>query len=168
MKFKFFFFFLIFSIGLFFFITPLKFSDSYLYIKFLHISSVICWMAGLFYLPRLYVYHSRTAIKSDGSELFKVMEYKLLKIIMNPAMMISWITGFWLSYYIYFFQGTWLYIKILMVFFMSAFHGFLSYSCRQFKKDLRPFSEKTWRILNELPTILLLIVVYCVVFKPFS
>lgn len=136
-------------------------------IKSLHIISVIAWMTGMFYLPRLFVYHAQTKIGSESSELFKVMEGRLLRYIMTPAMLSSWIFGI-LLFYINGFQSlleTWALVKVAAVFGMSGAHGFFSVCVKQFNFDLRNRTENFYRYINELPTILLIIIVFSIVFK---
>ena len=125
-----------------------------------HIISFTAWMAGMFYLPRLFVYHSQKDVGTDSSETFKIMERKLLKIIMNPAMISTWVFGFLLIGYIGFeiMLELWLQIKLLLVLFMSGCHGFFAKIIRNFEKDQRDRSEKFYRYINELPTILLIII----------
>lgn len=146
-------------------------SSLFLYNLFLslHIISFVAWMAGMFYLPRLFVYHSQKDIGSDSSETFKIMEKKLLKIIMNPAMISTWVFGFLLIGQIGFETMTeiWLQIKLFMVLLMSGCHGFLSKIVKNFEMDQRSRSENFFRYINELPTILLIVIVIMAIFKPF-
>ena len=145
-------------------------NEIFLYKLFLslHIISVIAWMAGMLYLPRLFVYHSIKPIGSDSSETFKIMERKLLNLIINPAAIFSYIFGFALIHSI----GAenlgqiWLQLKILLVFVMSGLHGYFSRLVRDFEADKRIKSHKFYRIINELPTVLLIIIVFLVIFKP--
>ena len=134
----------------------------------LHIISFTAWMAGMFYLPRLFVYHSQKDTGSDSSETFKVMERKLMKMIMNPAMVSTWVFGLLLIGQIGFeaMLELWLQIKLLMVLLMSGCHGFFSKIIRDFANDQRGHSENFFRYINELPTILLIIIVIMAVFKP--
>ena len=121
-------------------------------------------MAALFYLPRLFVYHSTKEIGSDASETFKVMESKLLKIIGNPSLVFVWISGLVLLSY----KGLeiWLVLKMLLVMAMTLFHLYLNFLRKGFENDANMKSEKFFRVINELPTILLLIIVVLVVFQP--
>ena len=137
----------------------------FLLLKTIHIIAVISWMAGLLYLPRLFVYHSQIKDKKTN-ELFKTMEIKLLRIIMNPAMIITFISGISLIHFVGFSSG-WLHFKILLVIFMSIFHGFLARCRKEFVNDNNQRSEKFYRIINEIPTILMVLIVVLVVFKPF-
>jgi len=121
-------------------------------------------MAALFYLPRLFVYHSTKEIGSDSSETFKVMESKLLKIIGNPSLVFVWISGLVLLGY----KGLeiWLVLKMFLVMGMTLFHLYLNFLRKRFENDTNKKSEKFFRLINELPTILLLIIVVLVVFQP--
>ena len=138
--------------------------NTYLIFKTIHIISVITWMAALFYLPRLFVYHSIKEIGSDSSETFKVMESKLLKIIGNPSLVFVWISGLVLLSY----KGLeiWLVLKMFLVMGMTLFHLYLNFLRKGFENDANMKSEKFFRVINELPTILLLIIVVLVVFQP--
>jgi putative membrane protein len=141
--------------------------DLYLWIKAFHIMAVIAWMAGLLYLPRLFVYHSGTEAGSESSELFKVMEGRLLKIIMNPAMMLTWLLGLYLAWTAFRFQGGWLHVKLLGVVLLTGVHVHFSRAQRAFLRDERPQSQRHWRIMNELPALLMIVIVLMVVLKPF-
>ena len=134
----------------------------------LHIISVVAWMAGLLYLPRLFVYHCSKEVGSDSSETFKLMELRLLKIIMNPAMIFSWLFGLVLisNLGIDALSQLWLQLKIIFVILMSGVHGYFSKLTREFQEDKRPKSERFFRIINEFPTVLMIIVVFLVIFKP--
>ena len=138
--------------------------NTFLVFKTIHIISVITWMAALFYLPRLFVYHSTKKIGSDSSETFKVMESKLLKIIGNPSLVFVWISGLVLLGY----KGLeiWLVLKMFLVLGMTLFHLYLNFLRKRFENDANEKSEKFFRVINELPTILLLIIVVLVVFQP--
>ena len=138
--------------------------NTFLAIKALHIVSVITWMAALFYLPRLYVYHSTKETKSDASETFKIMEKRLLSLIANPSAVVVWVTGLTLiSYKV---LETWLILKIALVLGMTIFHLYLWYILKVFSLDKNTKSERAFRVLNEIPTILLLVIIYLVVFQP--
>ena len=150
-----------------FHVNPDKYPESTLWIKSFHVISIICWMAGMFYLPRLFVYHCQAEAGSKQSETFKVMERRLLRAIINPAMIASWVTGLWLAWEVYALQGGWLHLKLLVVVILSGYHGLLSRGVRHFAEDRNNFSEKTWRILNEVPTVLMIIAVIDVIVKPF-
>ena len=153
---------------IFLFLDPINSPDIFLYIKSFHIISIICWMAGMFYLPRLFVYHSQVETGGEQSNLFKIMEIRLQKYIINPAMILSWISGLWLAYHLYAFSGAWLHMKMFFVFLLTGFHGFLAANRKKFACDMKPLSERAWRLFNEVPTVLLIIIVICVVVKPFS
>ena len=134
-----------------------------LWIKVIHIVAVISWMAGLLYLPRLFVYHSENISKNDLSLTFKVMEYRLYRFIMNPAMMVVWLSGFILSYDNGF--DLWLTIKFLLVFLMTIFHIFMKKCLNDFENDKSEYSSKFFRIINEIPTILMIFIIILVVIK---
>ena len=138
--------------------------NTFLAIKALHIVSVITWMAALFYLPRLYVYHSTKETKSDASETFKIMEKRLLSLIANPSAVVVWVTG--LTLISYKALETWLILKIALVLGMTIFHLYLWYILKVFSLDKNTKSERAFRVLNEIPTILLLVIIYLVVFQP--
>ena len=141
----------------------------YEWIKALHLIAVISWMAGLFYLPRLFIYHCDAVINSEKSEIFKIMERRLLNIIMTPAMIISWVAGLYLllaENWLY--SGDiWIYIKLLCLIIMTVLHFMLILYCQKFKLDGNIKSAKFFRIVNEIPTILMIIIVIMVIVKPF-
>lgn len=137
-------------------------------IKALHILSVISWMVGLLYLPRLFVYHADAKIGTVRAETFKVMERRLLKAIMTPAMIASFIFGIWmvaLNHGIVF--EIWFQIKVAAALAMAACHGKFSKMQRSLESDVQPLSSKTYRIWNEFPTLLMIIIVFTAVLKPF-
>ena len=139
----------------------------YLWLKALHIVAVIAWMAGMLYLPRLFVYHSSAKPGSELSETFKMMERRLFNFIMMPAMIVTWIVGIVLV-----FQGQWLgagwfHAKFVLVVLMTVLHGLFAHWVNEFSFDRNRHYEKTYRIINELPTILLIVIVVLVVVKPF-
>ncbi len=136
-------------------------------IKVIHILAVISWMAGLLYLPRLFVYHCAASKGSELSETFKVMEYRLLRFIMTPAMIVSWSAGLWLSIAVYGFAGGWLHAKLLLVLLLSAAHGYMAVVVKSFATDGNQKSHKFYRVLNEVPTLLMIGIVVLVVLKPF-
>ena len=144
-------------------------SNFYLWCKALHIIAIISWMAGMLYLPRLFVYHAGCKKNSAESELLKVMEKKLLKIIVTPAMIASFIFGILLilNDYSYYLKSGWLHIKLFLVFILAAIHGYLSKTVQVFAQDMNQNSEKFYRILNEVPTLLMILIVILVVLKPF-
>ena len=129
--------------------------------------SVIAWMAALFYLPRLFVYHCDAEPGSQQSETFKVMERRLAKAIMTPAMIMVWITGPLLAYGFGDFSSPWLHAKIVFVLAMSGLHGYLMACVRRFANDANKKSGRFFRIINEIPTGLMAIIVLLVVIKPF-
>jgi putative membrane protein len=139
----------------------------YDWMKALHVISVIAWMAGMFYLPRLFVYHCDAAPGSIQSETFKVMERRLLVAIINPAMIASWIFGLWLVFQGGWLRAGWFHGKLLLVVLLSAMHGALSAWVRAFAADKNRHSQKFYRIINEVPTVLMIGIVILVVVKPF-
>lgn len=132
-----------------------------------HIVSVIAWMAGILYLPRLFVYHASAEPGSQTSETFKIMERRLLKAIMTPAMLSSWIFGLWLAVTAGFFSMGWLHAKLLLVVLMSAIHGFLAVVVKDFAADRNQRSPLFFRVVNEVPTLLMIAIVLLVIIKPF-
>lgn len=145
------------------------FQQYYYWLLSFHIIAVISWMAGMFYLPRLYVYHTRLEVGSEASEMFKEMERKLLRIIINPAMILTWIFGLALSFgQDSWSAGGWFYIKFAAVIAMSAFHGYLSSWRRAFYRDQNIHTEKFFRMANEVPTLLMFVIVFMVILKPFA
>ena len=140
----------------------------YLLFKSLHLISVISWMAGLLYLPRIFVYHSENSDDRKISGVFKIMEKKLYFYIMTPAMILSWIFGLLLIHSIGFQQlgQTWMVLKIIFVIFLTLYHFYLGKTLNQFKFDQNTHSDKFYRLINEIPTILLILIVFVVIFKP--
>jgi protoporphyrinogen IX oxidase len=139
----------------------------YLWIKALHVIAVIAWMAGMLYLPRLFVYHCEAEAGSKQSETFKVMERRLLRAIMNPAMIVTWLAGLYLAWAGQFFTAGWLHGKLLLVVLLSGVHGFCSRCVKDFAADRNTRSQKFYRIINEVPTVLMIGIVILVVVKPF-
>lgn len=139
----------------------------YLWLKAFHIISVIAWMAGMFYLPRLFVYHAETQAGTPQSETFKVMERRLLKAIITPAMVATWVFGLWVAYEGGFFSSGWLHAKLAVVLAMSGLHGYLAKCVRVFAADANTRSSRHYRIVNEVPTAFMVIIVILVVLKPF-
>lgn len=140
---------------------------SLLVIQSLHIISVISWMAGLLYLPRLFVYHAQTTVGSEASETFKVMERKLLRYIMTPAMIATWVFGLWLMMeYEYFRQG-WMHVKITLVVLMTIMHHVFLFQWKAFERDENKRSAKSFKWLNEVPTVLMIVIIFLVELKPF-
>ena len=141
--------------------------NSYLLFKSLHLIAVISWMAGLLYLPRIFVYHSENN-KEIISNVFKTMERKLFYYIMTPAMILSWLFGLTLIHEIGFEQlaNFWLQLKIILVILLTAYHFYLGFLLNQFKLDQNNKTSKFYRYINEIPTLLLILIVFIVVFKP--
>lgn len=138
-----------------------------LWIKTLHVVAVIAWMAGMLYLPRLFVYHVPAAVGSELSETLKLMEKRLLRLILNPAMIVVWITGPILAYRLGYFQSPWLHAKMTLVLVLSGVHGYLAGRVRAFAEDRNQKSAGFYRVLNEVPTVLMVLIVFLVVVKPF-
>ena len=140
----------------------------YLLFKSLHLISVISWMAGLLYLPRIFVYHAENNDDRKVSDVFKVMEKKLYLYIMTPAMILSWLFGLLLIHSIGFQQlgQTWMILKIIFVIFLSLYHFYLGQILNKFKIDQNTHSHKFYRLINEIPTILLILIIFVVIFKP--
>jgi putative membrane protein len=133
-----------------------------------HILAVIAWMAGMLYLPRLFVYHTETAPGSESSERFKVMERRLLRGIINPAMIAVWILGPLLAWLTGAYLDLWLQIKFVLVILMSGLHGLNVRFWRDFEADRNTHSARFYKILNEIPAVLLVLIVILVVVKPFG
>ena len=145
--------------------------NTYLLFKSIHLIAVISWMAGLLYLPRIFVYHSE-AVKNNRSEdltsTFKIMERRLFIYIMNPAMILSWIFGMLLIHTIGMdsFSFIWLQLKLAFVIILTIYHFFLFQCLRKFAENSNTYSSKFYRIINEIPTVLLIVIIFVVVFKP--
>jgi protoporphyrinogen IX oxidase len=142
-------------------------SGLYLWLKAFHVIAVIAWMAGMLYLPRLFVYHCMAAIGSPQSDTFKMMERRLLRAIINPAMVATWVLGLWLAWDGGFLRAGWLHGKLVLVLILSGLHGFLAGCVRKFAEDRNVRSQKFYRILNEVPALLMVGIVILVVVKPF-
>lgn len=140
---------------------------AYLWIKAIHVIAIISWMAGMLYLPRLFIYHCEAEKGSAQSETFKVMEGRLLRIIINPAMVISWVLGLWLAWTADFFSAHWFHAKLVLAIALSAVHGYFSMAVRAFAEDRNERPPRFWRIINEVPTILMILIVILVIVKPF-
>ena len=141
----------------------------YLWCKALHIISLISWMAAMLYLPRIFVYHAESTIGSESYKIFKTMERRLLKIIMTPAMIFTFLFGVLLimhdsSYYL---KSGWLHFKLLLVIFMAGLHGYFAKTVRSFANNNNQHSAKFYRIINEAPTILMVLIVILAIIKPF-
>lgn len=146
------------------------YDNLYLWVKALHIIAFISWMAGMLYLPRLYVYHSSAAIGSDADNMLQTMERKLLRYIMTPAMIATFIFGIWLIIITGAGApgtGGWLHAKIALVLALAASHGMMAKYRKQFAVGTYPKSEKYFRYFNEVPTVLMILIVLLVVLKPF-
>jgi putative membrane protein len=139
----------------------------YLWLKALHIIAVIAWMAGMLYLPRLFVYHAAVAADSEQSETFKTMEYRLLNFIMMPAMAVTWIAGILLVLVGQWFSAHWFQVKFVIVIAMTIVHGLFAHWVNEFRYDRNAHSQKFFRVVNEIPTILLIAIVILVTVKPF-
>ncbi len=143
--------------------------DFYPWVKALHVISIIAWMAGMLYLPRLFVYHAEAEKGSVQSETFKVMERRLYRGITTPAMIASWIFGLWLAFgfgIVDFSQG-WMWLKALMVLALSGLHGFFGRIRRDFAEDRNTRSHKFFRGINEIPFVIAMVIVISVIVKPF-
>lgn len=141
--------------------------EAYPWLKAVHVIAVISWMAGMLYLPRLFIYHCDAAPGSEMSETFKVMEQRLLRIIINPAMAVTWLLGLWLAWKGGHFSAGWLHAKLALVVALSGVHGFFSASVRRFAEDRNTLTARQWRFWNEVPSMLMVGIVILVVVKPF-
>lgn len=139
----------------------------YVWLKALHVIAVISWMAGMLYLPRLFVYHCEAAAGSIQSETFKVMERRLLRGIINPAMIVTWVVGLYLAWSGHWYTAGWFQVKFVLVLLLSAAHGFFSARVRDFSLGRNHYSQKFYRIINEVPTVLMIGIVILVILKPF-
>jgi putative membrane protein len=139
------------------------------YIKAFHVIAIIAWMAGLLYLPRLFVYHAASEVGSEQSETFKLMERLLLKFITTPAMLASWVLGLILAFsgVIDWSRDGWFHAKLALVLALSAFHGLLAMWTRDFALDRNTRSARFYRVANEVPTVLMILIVILVVVRPF-
>ena len=143
-------------------------SDHIDWIKAFHVIAVIAWMAGMLYLPRLFVYHSEVPVGSPQSEMLKKHEQLLLRRIVNPAMIAVWILGLTLAYVTGAYEDTWLQIKFVLVLAMSGLHGFFAATVKTFARDANRRSTRFYRIINEVPFVLVIFIVILVVVKPFN
>lgn len=141
--------------------------DLYPWLKAFHVVAVIAWMAGMLYLPRLFVYHCAAEPGSPQSETFKVMERRLLKAIINPAMGATWVLGLWLAWSAGWWQAGWLHAKLALVLVMSAVHGLFARWVKDFAADRNTHPQRFYRLVNEVPTVLMIAIVILVVVKPF-
>jgi putative membrane protein len=141
--------------------------EAYLWVKAIHIIAVIAWMAGMFYLPRLYVYHCEAEPGSKQSETFKVMERRLLRAIINPAMILAWILGFLLVAHLDLWGSGWMHAKFALLVAMQLIHAGFARWRRHFANDSNRHQARFYRIMNEVPTLLMIAIVLLVVLKPF-
>ena len=138
-----------------------------LWLKAFHVIAAIAWMAGMLYLPRLFVYHCKAEVGSKQSETFKLMERRLLRAIINPAMIATWVLGLWLAFDQGYFRSGWLHGKLVLVLALSALHGLFSRWVRDFATDRNTHSQRFYRIINEVPAVLMIGIVILVIVKPF-
>src|SRR3954447_24417802 len=141
--------------------------DWYLWIKALHVIAIIAWLAALLYLPRLFVYHTSAPVGSIQSETFKLMERRLLRAIMTPAMIVAWLTGLYLVWRSGYYTAGWFDLKLLFVLVLSGIHGMMSKMVRTFATDSNQRTERYYRIFNEVPTVAMIVIVIAVIVKPF-
>jgi len=140
--------------------------NPYLIIKALHIISFTSWMAGMFYLPRLYAYHANTAVGSESSELLKIMERRLLKIIINPAMFLTLGFGIWLITIVHPEKDGWFHVKAGLLLVLFGLHGFFAATRKKFARDERPKTARFYKIINEAVTLVFMVIVLMAVVKP--
>jgi putative membrane protein len=143
------------------------FDTIYLWVKALHVIAVISWMAGMLYMPRLFVYHCAAEVGSKQSETFKIMERRLYRAIMNPAMMVAWVVGLYIAYEQNYFTDGWFHAKLAAVVLMTVIHLMLGRYVRAFAVDQNRHTHKFYRVINEIPTLLMIGAVIFVVVKPF-
>jgi putative membrane protein len=141
--------------------------SAYPWIKAFHVIAVISWLAGMLYLPRLFVYHAEVPTGSPQSETFKVMEQRLLTVITTPAMVATWVLGLWLVWQSGYWTAPWFHAKFACVVALSGLHGYLSAATRAFREDRNRKPTRHWRIINEIPTVLMVVIVILVIVKPF-
>lgn len=143
----------------------------FLWVKAIHIIAVISWMAGLLYLPRLFVYHADTVPGSSSSDMLKIMERRLIRYIMNPAMILTWVLGLWMVFGFdsatYYVSSGWFHVKLLGIVALTVFHHKFSVWRKALERDERPHTARVYRIANEGPTLAMIIIVIMVVVKPF-
>jgi putative membrane protein len=143
-------------------------TELYLWIKALHVVAVIAWMAGQLYLPRLFVYHATSPVGSQQSETFKVMEAKLMRIIMNPAMIVVWLCGIaMIAMNPALMTQGWLHVKLALVIVLTGIHGMMSSWRRAFAQDRNTHTQRFFRMINEVPTLLMIVIVVMVIVRPF-
>ncbi len=141
--------------------------NTYLLVKAFHIIAFTSWMAGMFYLPRLFAYHAGTQVGSESSELLKIMERRLLRIIINPAMILTLVFGIWLITIVHPEKAGWFHIKATLLLVMFGLHGFFAKTRRRFARDERPKTPKFYKIINEAVTLVFIVIVLFAVTKPF-
>jgi putative membrane protein len=142
-------------------------TNAYLWIKVAHIVAIIAWMAGMLYLPRLFVYHADAPKGSDQAQTFAVMERRLMRFIMLPAMLAAWISGLVLAYQAGFFHAGWLHGKLFLVLLLTGLHGYFSRARKDFAAETNRRTARFYRVINEVPTLLMVGIVILVVIKPF-
>ncbi|MEZ5843377.1 MAG: protoporphyrinogen oxidase HemJ [Hyphomicrobiaceae bacterium] len=140
---------------------------AYQWVKAVHVVAIISWMAAMLYLPRIFVYHAEAGPHSAVSPTFKLMEHRLLTIIMNPAMVVSWVLGLWLAWQAGYLTSLWFLGKLTLVVVLSGVHGHYSAAVRAFAEDRNTHSGRHWRIMNEVPALLMIGIVILVIVKPF-
>ncbi len=137
------------------------------WVKALHVISIIAWMAALLYLPRLFVYHTEAEVGSKQSETFKVMERRLYRGIMTPAMIGAWLFGLWMAFAFNVWGEAWFWVKFACVILLSGFHGMMGRYLKAFRDDRNDKPQKFFRAINEVPTVLMIIIVIMVIVRPF-
>lgn len=142
-------------------------AEAYPWLKAVHVMAVISWMAGMLYLPRLFVYHAEAGPGSEVSETLKVMERRLLRIIVNPAMVATWVLGLWLAWQGGWLSAGWFHAKLALVLALSGVHGYFSGAVRRFGEDRNTAPSRHWRMWNEVPAVLMAGIVILVIVKPF-
>jgi putative membrane protein len=142
-------------------------SDNIAWLKAFHVIAVIAWMAGMLYLPRLFVYHCDAPVGSARSQMLKTMEHKLLRVIVNPSMIAVWILGLMLAYLTGAYAESWLQIKFVLVLALSGLHGFFAVTVKRFARDANTRSQRFYRIVNEVPMLFIIAIVILVIVKPF-
>jgi len=147
-----------------FFLEP---ENLYLWIKALHVIAVISWMAGMLYMPRLFIYHGDSPRGSEQAKTFSVMEQRLMNVIMRPAMAISWVLGLYMAWDAYGFMAGWLHVKLAAVMGLSAVHEYFARSVAAFARGDYVRTARFWRLMNEVPTVLMIVIVIMVIVKPF-
>jgi putative membrane protein len=140
---------------------------AYMWIKAAHVVAIVSWMAGMLYLPRLFVYHCEAKAGSELSETLKVMEQRLLRVIIDPAMGLAWVLGLWLAWRGGFLMAGWFHAKLAFVILLSGFHVYLSAAVRTFAEEKNTLPARRWRLLNEVPAVLMVAIVVLVIVKPF-